>query len=619
MSRCTRCITRVQRTAPACAACSPTSTASRRGIAPQVRSTAASRATPQVSPGASPAAGQKRARSSYLAAASAGLSARAGKPSPARGQAGHGVHRTVVRGVPQRKKQGRKAAQQQAEAEAAALAARRAGAGPELTGPYDPYVVSPDPSVAVRGSLHPYYAMWPVIGPGPVPGCDEMAPAEERAQRVQQRKLHPFEQPLLSPAPGSIAAGRALVDLVVKRHARSAAGMHGAGTDPATLRTPAACVATLDYLWLTVCGADGRAVDPRFADSSGMPQRPSFADVHEFIFNRSRAVRRDFVSMNYRHGARVDSLVLQLHEEIARYHIMAHATCAGHAGFEEGLNTTELNNTLKTLLALYDYAALRTEEGGHQPGLYSPSEAECRVYHLIVTLSSCMVNGDLIAITKTMQHVPARCRQHSAMRWASQVVSAVMARAWARLPRLFQTAPSVLYAAVLSLCLPPARKSIIAQLNASYHPTATFSAAQLQSMLMTNSAPEAVQWALHNGMQPATSEGDSNSRRAVRIAVTPVPGASKETVALAATTQAVRPVRGAAVPAARLSRAGALPAQLLPGALPVPATRAVCIMGTRWAHSIRAPFFGADHQVLLLEAAQQQAATHGQQASRAWE
>jgi hypothetical protein len=95
--------------------------------------------------------------------------------------------------------------------------------------------------------------------------------------------------------------------------------------------------------------------DPRFRDAvTDAPRPPSLREIHEFLWNRLRAVARDFTSQNYRATGRNDALALEAHERAVRALVFFNYALTGDASFQWQLNEERLNAFLKTLMELYD-------------------------------------------------------------------------------------------------------------------------------------------------------------------------------------------------------------------------------------------------------------------------
>jgi len=105
---------------------------------------------------------------------------------------------------------------------------------------------------------------------------------------------------------------------------------------------------------------DRQGPDPRF------PQQitPPPLDVYQFIWDRTRMVRKDFVLQNYvGTGGMCDARAVRCHERIARWHAMAEHQLSHVPDFvkaQSQQNIQELGQTMKTLNQYYDDALNRS-------------------------------------------------------------------------------------------------------------------------------------------------------------------------------------------------------------------------------------------------------------------
>jgi hypothetical protein len=97
---------------------------------------------------------------------------------------------------------------------------------------------------------------------------------------------------------------------------------------------------------------DRQGIDPRFQ------QTPAPLDVYQFIWDRTRMVRKDFILQNYvGTGGNCDARAVRCHERIARWHAMCEHQLSHIPDFirmQSQQNIAEMGQTLKTLNLLYD-------------------------------------------------------------------------------------------------------------------------------------------------------------------------------------------------------------------------------------------------------------------------
>ncbi|KAN0060798.1 actin cytoskeleton and mitosis protein [Thecaphora frezii] len=181
--------------------------------------------------------------------------------------------------------------------------------------------------------------------------CQDMCPEFEREEREFQKELDRFE----------VYPGTSRVDpkLAVKIYRRPAAGREL--PLPEDVRPPAVLKKTLDYLLHDLLPAS--------------PNDPAFTAVQPFLWNRTRAIRQDFIVQS-----ESGLTTIECHERIARYHILC-LHWKGGPGAEAWSEQQELEQLRKTLRSLIEFYDDR-RRSGHT----SPNEAEFRAYNLVLHL-----------------------------------------------------------------------------------------------------------------------------------------------------------------------------------------------------------------------------------------
>ncbi|KAI8969536.1 SAC3/GANP/Nin1/mts3/eIF-3 p25 family-domain-containing protein [Trametes punicea] len=170
--------------------------------------------------------------------------------------------------------------------------------------------------------------------------CMDMCPRFERYRRERENNLDKWE----------VIPGTKRVDhkRAVKIYERAA----GDKTLPSDLRPPSVLKKTLDYLFHDLLVREG------------------FSQTHDFIRDRSRAVRNDF-TMQHETGA----LAIECHDRCARFHILALHLERDSPRFSVALEEQQLMNTLQSLKEFYE-----DQRGRYQ----APTELEMRVYHRLI-------------------------------------------------------------------------------------------------------------------------------------------------------------------------------------------------------------------------------------------
>ncbi|WFD08262.1 actin cytoskeleton and mitosis protein [Malassezia vespertilionis] len=179
--------------------------------------------------------------------------------------------------------------------------------------------------------------------------CEEMCPEYERVERQLQKELDRLEM-----VPGTSDADPGAA---VKIYRRPAAGREL--PLPEEVRPARVLQKTLDYLFHVLLPA--------------APCDPTFANVQPFLWNRTRAIRQDFIVQND-----TGRVAIACHERIARYHILC-LHWKGGVGAEGWSEQQELEQLRKTLRSLMEYYADQ-----HKLGRASPNEPEFRAYNLLL-------------------------------------------------------------------------------------------------------------------------------------------------------------------------------------------------------------------------------------------
>ncbi|KAE8270401.1 hypothetical protein A4X09_0g1932 [Tilletia walkeri] len=193
--------------------------------------------------------------------------------------------------------------------------------------------------------------------------CMRMCPEFECHEREFQKELDRLELRLDTP-PGTGA--RVDKRLAVKIYRRPAAGREI--PLPEEIRPPDVLKRTLDYLTSVLL--------PRDITSS------NFALVQPFLWNRTRAIRQDFIVQG-----ETGALAIECHERIARLHILClHARGGpGADKWSEQQELEQLRKTLRSLIEFYDDRRQAVLSASGAPAV-APNEAEFRAYNLLLHL-----------------------------------------------------------------------------------------------------------------------------------------------------------------------------------------------------------------------------------------
>ncbi|KAE8451898.1 hypothetical protein EG329_002739 [Mollisiaceae sp. DMI_Dod_QoI] len=185
--------------------------------------------------------------------------------------------------------------------------------------------------------------------------CNDMCPELEAAERIVERRYDQFEKDYLDDGSFSAIANPSKM---IKKLARSAAGQEA--PLPIDVRTVTALKATLDYL-----------IDE-------ILDKMDLAAVHGFIWDRTRAIRRDFVFHTYLTTEELLDRIYVL-ETIARFHVIALHQMSRKGvnapDFVEQQEHEQLGKTLVSLVHAYEDCEVRQVE--------CENEAEFRAYYLL--------------------------------------------------------------------------------------------------------------------------------------------------------------------------------------------------------------------------------------------
>jgi hypothetical protein len=179
--------------------------------------------------------------------------------------------------------------------------------------------------------------------------CEYMCPDEELLRRERENDIQLLE----IPDPGGIhPPDWTLRNTAVKRFRRSAADYK---LDvPEWVRPPDVLERVCSYLEEWVMERDRQGPDRRFPQN----QTPNSLDVYQFIWDRTRMIRKDFILQNYvGTGGECDARAVRCHERIARWHAMCEHQLSHINDFvvmQSQQNIQELGQAMKTLNQYYD-------------------------------------------------------------------------------------------------------------------------------------------------------------------------------------------------------------------------------------------------------------------------
>ncbi|XP_070534280.1 germinal-center associated nuclear protein-like [Ptychodera flava] len=220
--------------------------------------------------------------------------------------------------------------------------------------------------------------------------CPDMCPEKERYMRQYRRHLSNFE---IIPGTDSKAAGFSDPQVdhhnAVKEYSRSSADQEL--PLPHELRSAAVLTLTMNYLLHRIMDrGEGR-----------------WADWYDFVWNRTRGIRKDVTQQNL-----TDVTAVDLIEKCARFHIYcSHRLCEEEMGvFDPKINNENLTKCLQSLE--HFYYDLNTEH------IHCPNEAEFRAYDILLNLNE----GDIL---RKVQLYREEVRESRDVRQAVEAFNAV--------------------------------------------------------------------------------------------------------------------------------------------------------------------------------------------------
>ena len=179
--------------------------------------------------------------------------------------------------------------------------------------------------------------------------CQNMCPDDELQRRERESDIQLLE----IVQPGTLHPPTwTLLDTAVKRFRRSAADYK---LDvPEWVRPPDVLEKVCSYLEEWIMERDRQGGDPRFPQG----QTPPSLDVYQFVWDRTRMVRKDFTLQNYvGSGGNCDARAVRCHERIARWHAMCEHQLSHISDFttaQSSQNIQELMQTMQSLNQFYD-------------------------------------------------------------------------------------------------------------------------------------------------------------------------------------------------------------------------------------------------------------------------
>ncbi|CAI5711307.1 unnamed protein product [Peronospora effusa] len=276
--------------------------------------------------------------------------------------------------------------------------------------------------------------------------CADMCSPGERELHIRVDELSVFEK-CFPDRPGNER------DMIIKRFQRSSAD-HKLDI-PEEIRPLGVLRRTQLYIEQAIMDLDQFGLDPRFH----VPRVPEPIEIYNFCWDRFRMIRKDFILQNYRGaGGRVHPIALDIHERIARYHVLSEHELIETPSFVAQQNMEQLGQTLKSLNELYD----ESHKVG-DPAYLSPFEAECRAYFILCTLD----NGRGMDVLKYVKDLPYHILQSPHIKFAMRVFVARHTGDYFQFFSLLQQA-TYLQSCLLFRYIPNVRSSALLRMNRAF-------------------------------------------------------------------------------------------------------------------------------------------------------
>ncbi|XP_078443014.1 SAC3/GANP/Nin1/mts3/eIF-3 p25 family isoform X2 [Wolffia australiana] len=219
--------------------------------------------------------------------------------------------------------------------------------------------------------------------------CLDMCPAKEREQREKFRDLAVFERLHGNPQ-------RTTSKLAVKKFCRT---MSAASEQPSSIRPLPVLQESLRYLLDIV-------------ESSDQP----FHVIHDFVLDRTRAIRQDLSIQNIVHHD-----VVVMYEEMVRFHIISEKRLRKECSKVDLPSLLHLNmeQMMKSLTSLYNLYRYNQRSGGK-----NYNEAEFYSFYLILQLTRNREDGNSLSLW--LRKMPSSILQSTEVIFARSILRFVL-------------------------------------------------------------------------------------------------------------------------------------------------------------------------------------------------
>ncbi|KXZ42558.1 hypothetical protein GPECTOR_136g641 [Gonium pectorale] len=203
-------------------------------------------------------------------------------------------------------------------------------------------------------------------GPALVGTCELMCPRDERKRREETGELNVFER--LDPQNPKLTSDQLIIKKARKNYDVE-------DKKPHNLRTFRALEMAMARLRSLIEAPDEAGLAAHIGRSLEQTQ----LDVHGFLWDRYREVRKEVISQHLHLRPELLPKIISWNEEIARFLAISGHELGGRPNFQEQLNQEQLKKTLTDLVTrLYSTAA--------RAGLQTPNSPEIKCYLLLLLL-----------------------------------------------------------------------------------------------------------------------------------------------------------------------------------------------------------------------------------------
>lgn len=302
--------------------------------------------------------------------------------------------------------------------------------------------------------------------------CPDMCPEKERYFREHRQRLATYE--MLSgraEVPETRGGQYFFVDpsKAVKEYSRSSADQEK--PLPHELRPEHVLQLTMNYLMLSVMNADDK----------------NWADRYDFIWNRTRGIRKDITQQHLCNENSVDLI-----EKCTRFHIVcSHHLCEEDINvFDPKINNEHLTKCLQSLKHMY-------EDLYFKKSITCPNEAEFRCYQILLNLN----NGDIL---REITEFRLEIRESKEVKFALEVLRALNSTNYVRFFKLLHSG-SYLMACIMQRYFNQIRSTGLCIMNKAYTSTGTrpvpIPLSDIARLFAIDELDEATEFCSHYGFQ----------------------------------------------------------------------------------------------------------------------